>query len=85
MRVLLSTYGSRGDVEPMAALAVELQKLGVEAVVSAPSDREFADLLARAGMPLAPAFMPVRQWVEAAKRSPIDLPTARSPDGRCTI
>jgi vancomycin aglycone glucosyltransferase len=75
MRVLLSTYGSRGDVEPMAALAVELQKLDVEAVVSAPSDREFADLLARAGVPLAPAFTPVRQWIEAAKRSPIDLPT----------
>jgi vancomycin aglycone glucosyltransferase len=68
MRVLLSTYGSRGDVEPMAALAVELQMLGVEAVVSAPPDREFAELLARAGVPLAPAFMPIRQWVgERAK------------------
>lgn len=68
MRVLLSTYGSRGDVEPMAALAVELQKLGVEAVVSAPPDQEFSELLARAGVPLAPAFMPIRQWVgERAK------------------
>jgi vancomycin aglycone glucosyltransferase len=68
MRVLLSTYGSRGDVEPMAALAVELQALGVEAVVSVPPDKEFADLLARAGVPLAPAFMPIRQWVgERAK------------------
>lgn len=70
MCVLLSTYGSRGDVEPMAALAVELQKLGVEAVVSAPPDREFAELLTRAGVPLAPAFMPIRQWVgERAKPS----------------
>lgn len=70
MRVLLSTYGSRGDVEPMVALAVELQTLGVEAVLSAPSDREFAELLARAGVPLAPAFMPIRQWVsERAKPS----------------
>lgn len=68
MRVLLSTYGSRGDVEPMAALAVELQKLGVEAVVSAPPDQEFSELLARAGVPLASAFMPIRQWVgERAK------------------
>lgn len=68
MRVLLSTYGSRGDVEPVAALAVELQKLGAEAVVSAPPDQEFAELLARAGVPLAPAFMPIRQWVgERAK------------------
>jgi vancomycin aglycone glucosyltransferase len=68
MRVLLSTYGSRGDVEPLAALAVALQSLGVEAVVSAPPDQEFTDLLTRAGVPLAPAFMPIRQWVsERAK------------------
>ncbi|WP_291674684.1 glycosyltransferase, partial [Bosea sp. (in: a-proteobacteria)] len=59
---------SRGDVEPMAALAVELQALGIEAVVSAPPDQEFSELLARAGVPLAPAFMPIRQWVgERAK------------------
>jgi vancomycin aglycone glucosyltransferase len=70
MRVLLSTYGSRGDVEPLAALAVALQALGVEAVVSAPADQEFTDLLARAGVPLAPAFTPIRQWVsERAKPS----------------
>lgn len=68
MRVLLSTYGSRGDVEPMVALAVRLQALGVEAVVSAPPDPEFVELLARAGVPLAPAFMPIRQWIaERAK------------------
>jgi SAM-dependent methyltransferase len=30
MRVLLSTYGSRGDVEPMVGLAVQLRALGVE-------------------------------------------------------
>jgi UDP:flavonoid glycosyltransferase YjiC (YdhE family) len=30
MRVLLSTYGSRGDVEPMAGLARQLRTLGAE-------------------------------------------------------
>jgi hypothetical protein len=30
MRVLLSTYGSRGDVEPMVGLAVQLRTLGPE-------------------------------------------------------
>jgi vancomycin aglycone glucosyltransferase len=30
MRVLLSTYGSRGDVEPMVELAVQLRALGAE-------------------------------------------------------
>ncbi len=74
MRVLLSTYGSRGDVEPLAGLAVALQALGAKAVVSAPGDREFVDLLARAGVELAPAFMPVREWIESAKRAPSDIP-----------
>ena len=30
MRVSLSTYGSRGDVEPMMGLAVQLRTLGAE-------------------------------------------------------
>jgi hypothetical protein len=30
MRVLLSTYGSRGDAEPMVGLAVRLRALGAE-------------------------------------------------------
>jgi vancomycin aglycone glucosyltransferase len=75
MRVLLSTYGSRGDVEPLAGLAVALKALGVEAVVSAPQDQEFVDLLGRAGVALAPAFMPVREWIDSAKRAPADVPT----------
>ncbi|MEH6419651.1 glycosyltransferase [Pseudomonas sp. CGJS7] len=69
MRVLLSTYGSRGDVEPLAGLAVGLQALGVQVRVCAPPDVEFAELLARAGVPLAPAFSSVREWVgEMIKR-----------------
>ena len=30
MRVLLSTYGSRADVEPMAGLALQLRALGAQ-------------------------------------------------------
>lgn len=30
MRVLLSTYGSRGDVKTMVGLAVQLRALGTE-------------------------------------------------------
>ena len=74
MRILLSTYGSRGDVEPMAALATALQALGAEAVVSAPADLEFLQLADRAGVELAPAFSPVREWIEAAKRAPKSIP-----------
>ncbi|MFD0886343.1 glycosyltransferase, partial [Streptosporangium algeriense] len=43
MRVVLVTYGSRGDVEPMAGLAVRLRALGAEVRVCAPPD--FAELL----------------------------------------
>jgi vancomycin aglycone glucosyltransferase len=76
MRILLSTFGSRGDVEPLAGLAAQVQALGAEAVVCAPSDPEFAALMARAGVRLAPAFAPVRQWVAdaLANRPPMDLP-----------
>jgi len=52
VRVLLSTYGSRGDVEPLMGLAVELRALGVEVVMCAPPD--FAERLAGAGVPLVP-------------------------------
>src|SRR4051794_5213789 len=74
MRILLSTYGSRGDVEPLAGLAGGLQALGGEAGVGAPGEPEFVELLARAGVEMAPAFMPVRQWIEEAKGAPISLP-----------
>jgi vancomycin aglycone glucosyltransferase len=61
MRVLLSTYGSRGDVEPMAGFAGALRALGAEVRVCAPPD--FADLLDRVGVPLIPAGRPVRDMV----------------------
>ena len=71
MRVSLSTYGSRGDVEPMVGLAVALQALGAEVRVCAPPD--FADLLARVGVPLVPAGQSVRAMVRevfAGKKTP---------------
>ncbi|MDG4897140.1 glycosyltransferase [Mesorhizobium sp. WSM4976] len=79
MRILLSTYGSRGDVEPLAALGAALQANGLEARVSAPGDAEFAALLTRAGVPLAPAFAPVREWAkEMVNRSRSASPEDRA-------
>jgi vancomycin aglycone glucosyltransferase len=72
MRVLLSTYGSRGDVEPMGGLAVRLRALGAEVRVCAPPD--FAELLARVGAPLVPVGQPVRPMVHGATPLPADLP-----------
>ncbi|MFE9629395.1 glycosyltransferase [Streptomyces sp. NPDC006463] len=67
MRVLLSTWGSRGDVEPLAGLAVALRELGAEALVCAPPDEEFAALLARVGVPLVPLGPTVRSVVAGTK------------------
>jgi len=74
MRVLLSTYGSRGDLQPMLGLALELQALGAGVTLSAPPDREFRDLAAAFGIPFAPAFLSVREWVANATRSGSKLP-----------
>jgi vancomycin aglycone glucosyltransferase len=59
MRVLLSTYGSRADVEPMVGLAVQSRALGAEMRVCAPPDEEFAELLAAVGVSLVPVGQPV--------------------------
>ena len=57
MRVLSSTYGLRGDLGPMAGLAVQLRALGAEVRMCAPPD--FAEPLARVGVPLvATGVMP---------------------------
>ena len=61
MRVLLTTWGSRGDVEPIAALAVQLRALGADVRVCAPPD--FADLLARVNVPMVPSGQSVRALV----------------------
>ncbi|MFD4596495.1 glycosyltransferase [Streptomyces sp. NPDC058464] len=59
MRVLLSTYGSRGDVEPLVALAVRLRELGARVRVCAPPDEVFARLLARADVELVAVGRPM--------------------------
>lgn len=75
MRVLLSTFGSRGDVQPLLALAVALRALGADARVCAPADDEFVELFAAADVPLLPAFTKVREWVRemVPKRATIPL------------
>ncbi|MFY9927463.1 MAG: glycosyltransferase [Streptosporangiaceae bacterium] len=71
--MLLSTYGGRGDVEPLAGLAVRLQALGAEALVCAPPD--CADRLAEVGVPLVPVGQSVRALMHgAAPASAADVP-----------
>ncbi|MGW0766746.1 glycosyltransferase [Streptomyces sp. NPDC002676] len=66
MRVLLSTFGSRGDVEPMAGLAVALRELGAEVRVCAPPDEDFAQRLAGVGVPMVPVGPSARALTKAA-------------------
>jgi len=67
VRVLLTTWGSRGDVEPLVGLAVALRELGAEALVCAPPDEEFVALLERVGVPLVPLGPTVRSVVANPK------------------
>jgi hypothetical protein len=73
VRVLLSTYDSRGGIEPLVALGVRLQALGAEVLVFAPPD--CTERLAEVGVPLVPAGEPVRSLVHrATPPSPDDVP-----------
>ncbi len=85
MRVLLTAWGSRGDLEPLAALALRLRGLGAEVRVCAPPDEEFAALFARVGVaviPLGPSTRSIAAGLkapspDAAFRLAADLVAAR--------
>lgn len=76
MRVLLSTWGSRGDVEPMLALAVRLRDFGIEVRMCVPPD--FTEHLARLDVPMVPLGRSVRALVHGSKgtkpSTPADAP-----------
>jgi vancomycin aglycone glucosyltransferase len=68
MRVLMSSWGSRGDIEPLAALAAALRELGAEARACIPPDEEFAALFARVGatvIPLGPSTRSIAARLKA--------------------
>ena len=71
--MLLSTYGSRGDVEPLVGLVVQLQDLGTEVRVCAPPDEDFAQRLAGVGVSMVPVGQSARALTTAAPSS-ADLP-----------
>jgi vancomycin aglycone glucosyltransferase len=73
VRVLLSTWGSRGDVEPLLGLALELRARGVDVRMCAPPD--FAERVDQVGVPFVPMGFPVRELV-AAKPSPVEVAAA---------
>jgi vancomycin aglycone glucosyltransferase len=73
MRVLLWTFDSRGGVEPLVGLAVQLRTLGAEVRVCAPPDEEFAERTAGLHVPLVPFGDSLRALATAAALSEADL------------
>lgn len=73
MRVVLSTYDSRGGVEPLLALAVRLRERGADVVLCAPPD--CAERAAEVGVELVAVGGSVRELVHGATRpDPSDVP-----------
>jgi sterol 3beta-glucosyltransferase len=52
MRFVIVTYGSQGDIRPLAALGAGLVRAGHDVVF--PADRGFRPLIERAGLAYAP-------------------------------
>ena len=69
MRVLLSTIGSRGDVQPLVALGLQLKALGQEVRLCVPPD--FRDWIEGLGMPVTPIGPELRS---TGKTNPMATP-----------
>ena len=63
MRALLSTIGSRGDVQPLVALAVQLKALGQEVRLCVPPD--FVEWIENLGIAVVPIGPDVRKFAAA--------------------
>ena len=63
MRVLFSTIGSRGDVQPLVALASHLKSLGHEVRLCVPPD--FREWIESLGIPVTPIGPEVRRFAAA--------------------
>ena len=77
MRVLLSTIGSRGDVQPLVALASQLKALGQEVRLCVPPD--FHDWIDSLGIPVTPIGPELHK---ATASSPPATPASFSPERR---
>jgi vancomycin aglycone glucosyltransferase len=75
MRVLFSTIGSRGDVQPLVAIAARLKALGHEVRVCAPPD--FREWIESLGIPVTPIGPEVRKFAASRPMAtqPQDPPT----------
>lgn len=75
MRVLLSTIGSRGDVQPLVALALQLKALGQEVRLCVPPD--FRDWIESLGMPVTSIGPELRSTGKASPSAALPTPEQR--------
>lgn len=73
MRVLLSTIGSRGDVQPLVALGLQLQELGQEVRLCVPPD--FQDWIEALGLSVTPIGPRVRAFAVSTSATPSAPPS----------
>lgn len=64
MRVLLSTIGTRGDVQPMVALALALREQGHDAQLCVPPD--FLEWIEALGLPVTPVGPSLRSTAQSS-------------------
>lgn len=76
MRFLLSTIGSRGDVQPLVALGLQLKALGQQARLCVPPD--FCDWTAAFGLEAIPIGPEVRTATMARQSATTPPPTAEA-------
>jgi vancomycin aglycone glucosyltransferase len=75
MRVLLSTIGSRGDVQPLVAVALALRGLGQQVRLCVPPD--FREWIESLGMPVTPNGPEVRGTARAGAAAAPATPDER--------
>jgi vancomycin aglycone glucosyltransferase len=75
MRILLSTIGSRGDVQPLVGLASQLTALGQEVRLCVPPD--FREWIEGLGMPVTPIGPELRSTGKAAPMATTITPEQR--------
>ena len=73
MRVLLSSIGSRGDVQPILAVALELRKLGHQSVLLVPPN--FKEWVESFGIECLPVGVDVRKASTRMARGSMPKPT----------
>lgn len=85
MRVLLSTIGSRGDVQPLVALAAHLRALGQEVRLCVPPD--FREWIESLGIPVTPIGPEVRSFAASrpAQAQAPPTPEQRQAMARATV